>query len=428
MTYEFIAIIITSLILLCAGMWIPFVISFAAFFIIFAKQGLTGLKAIGIVTWGSMNSFTLTAIPLFILMAEILLRSGLATRLYKGLSHALRNLPGGLLQTNIIGCALFSAMSGSSVATAAAIGTVALPNLEARGYSMRMSYGTLAAGGTLGILIPPSIAMIIYGTFSETSIVRLFMAGVIPGVILTAFFVAFVMVVALLNPNLAPTATQDEKYSTRQIAADILPVTLLVILVLGSLYLGLATPTEAAAVGSIIAMLIARIWGNFNFEIIRGCFHKTVRVSTAILFIVLGAFLFSYAVAITGVSRHLAQYVMDLELSKPVFIITSAILYLVLGLFIESIAMMVITVPLMLPLLTHYGIDPIWFGVFLVILIEIGQITPPFGLNLFVIQSIRKGKLEEIIIGALPYYILMVIFLILLYMIPSIALWLPSLV
>lgn len=421
-------IILAAIGMLAIGLWIPFVISGAAIAIIFAQKGLGGLNAVGLITWSSSNSFTLTAIPLFILMAELLLQTGLANRLYKGLAQLTRKLPGGLLQTNIMGCALFSAISGSSVATAAAIGTVAVPELKSRGYNMRMAYGSLAAGGTLGILIPPSIALIVYGTFTESSIVRLFVASLIPGILLTIFFSIFI---ALYGRQRATSPFQeyvaDERPSMTDIMRDVLPVTLLILIVLASLYMGFATPTEAAAIGTVIAFFIALLFGDFSPTALRQAFHRTIRSSASILFIVVTAFLFSFAMAISGVSGALSSSIVSLGLPHWGFLVSIAIVYIVLGLFIESIAMMVITVPLLVPAFAIYGIDPIWFGVFLVILIEIGQITPPFGLNLFVIQSVNKANYGDVVLGAVPYYVIMVFMLLALALFPPLALWLPSL-
>lgn len=425
---EIVLIIVTAIVLLAAGLWIPFVVSGAAIAIIIAKKGLAGLSAVGLVTWSSSNSFTLTSIPMYILMAEILLQTGLASRLYRGLARATSGLPGGLLQTNILGCALFSAISGSSVATAAAIGTVAVPELASRGYPMRMAYGSLAAGGTLGILIPPSIAFIVYGAFTESSIVRLFAAGLIPGLALAALFSLFVAIVGRSQVRAQAAAGMgDDDIGLRQVVVNVLPVLGLIAVILSFLYLGIATPTEAAALGSMMALLLAVLFGDFSLSALRAAFHRSIRASATILFIVVTAFLFSFAMAISGVSAVLTAAIVSLGLSKPVFLIGVAFVYLVLGLFIESIAMMVITVPLLAPSLAVYGIDPVWFGVFLVILIEVGQITPPFGLNLFVIQSINKADFVDVVLGAVPYYGILLGFLVVLTVFPALALWLPGL-
>jgi tripartite ATP-independent transporter DctM subunit len=426
--FEPFIIIGLALLMLALGLWIPFVIAGLAISIIISSKGVAGLKAVGLVTWSSSHSFTLTAIPLFILMAEILLKSGLASRLYRGLAQLTRRLPGGLLQTNIIGCAVFSAISGSSVATAAAIGTVAVPELKQRGYNMPRAYGSLAAGGTLGILIPPSIALIVYGAFTESSIVKLFAAGLIPGLALTGLFAVYIALFGRNSQSGVDLASSEQQPGNSSIAADVLPVVMLILMVLASLYMGLATPTEAAAVGCVAGAIVAFIFGDMNLERLKSAFHRSTRTSATILFIVVAAFLFSFAMAISGTSNLITQWVIGLELSYPIFLIAVALLYIFLGLFIESIAMMVITVPLLAPAFITYGIDPIWFGVFLVILIEIGQITPPFGLNLFVVQSVNKAPYSEVVQGSLPYYVLMVAMLLILAVFPQLALWLPGFV
>lgn len=413
--------------LLIGGMWIPFAVSVTATFYLYLVGGWPSFRAFGLISWGSMNNFTLTAIPLFIFMADLMLESGLSTRVYRGLSRLVVRLPGGLLQTNVAGCAIFSAISGSSVATAAAIGTVALPQLQERGYNRRLATGTLAAGGTLGILIPPSIALIVYGTFSETSITKLFMAGLLPGLVLTGLFMAYVAIRALIDPAVAPREDAAvEPISWGQAASDLLPFGLLIFVVMGSLYTGIATPTEAAAVGVVFSTAISLIWGDLNWATFNRALDKTVRVTGAILFIVYSAFLFSYAVSISGLPDILTQQLVDMDLSYVGFLIALIILFTLMGCLVDSLGMMVITVPLLLPLLAVYGIDPLWFGVALVLLIELGQISPPLGLNLFVIHNISKGKLGDVIMGSVPFFFLIYLCLALLVLFPELALWLPS--
>ena len=414
--------------LMTGGMWVPFSIAVTALIYLFAAQGFNGFRALGMVSWGSTNSFTLTAIPMFILMAEFLLRSGLSTRVYRGMSQLVRKLPGGLLQTNIAGCGVFAAISGSSVATAASIGTVALPLLEERGYDRRLAVGTIAAGGTLGILIPPSIALIIYGTFTDASIAKLFVAGVIPGLLLIGLFMLYVGIVSLLRPHVAPRqADWDEPVDWRLVASDLLPFTVLIVTVIGSLFMGFATPTEAAAVGCVAAMFIARIWGTLDLTIFRQALQNTVRITGSIMFIVLAAFLFSYAIGMAGLPHQLAGWLSGLDMSRTAFLVMLVIGYIIMGCLVDSIGMMVITIPLLLPLLGVYGVDTIWFGIILVLLIEVGQVTPPMGINLFVIQSIRKeGSLEDVMIGAAPFVLLMLLAIVILWAWPELVLWLPD--
>lgn len=416
------------LVLLIGGMWIPFAIAVTAALYIFMASGWAGFDGLGLVSWGSTYSFSLTAIPLFILMAEFMLESGLSQRVYRGMSQVVRFLPGGLLQTNVAGCAAFSAISGSSVATAAAIGSIALPQLAQRGYCARMAAGSIVAGGTLGILIPPSIAMIIYGTFTDTSISKLFMAGLIPGLVLCGLFALYVAVRCLINPALSPRKRDaiEAVGSFRQLAGDLLPFLLLILLVMGSLYFGFATPTEAAGVGALLAFLIGKIWGVLDWAAFRRALGKTVQVSGTILFIVYAAYLFSYAIGMVGVTDELADLLESWNLSRGELILIIVLFYTLLGMLMDSIGMMVITVPLLYPILINYGIDPIWFGVLLVVLVELGQITPPAGLNLFVVRSISNISLGDVIKGSLPFCMLLYVLIALLYYFPALALWMPG--
>lgn len=413
--------------LLAAGMQVPFSISIAAVVYLVLHGGIDTLRGLGLVSWGSTNSFTLTSIPLFILMAELMQRSGLSVRIYNGLSKFVCVLPGGLLQTNVAGCALFSAISGSSVATAAAIGTAALPQLTARKYDRRLSAGSLAAGGTLGILIPPSIAMILYGTFTETSIAKLFMAGVVPGILLTLMFMAYIVLHAKFDPSVAPRepGPADLREFTRSFL-DLLPFALLIGGTMGSIFLGFVTPTEAAATGCALALIIALLWGEMSYTAIREALKSTVLISGNILFIVYAAFLFSYAISLGGVGEKFTSYLIGLNLSRLEFFLALFVLYTVLGCLVESLGMIVITVPLLYPVLLKYGIDPVWFGVVLVVFIELGQISPPLGINLFVIQSIWDGKLSDVVMGTIPFHLIMFVLLAILVFWPEVALWLPQ--
>ena len=418
----------TFAILMLAGMWVPFAIGATGLLYLYAIAGWNGFRGLGLVSWGSTNSFTLTAIPLFILMADILQQSGLSARVYRGLSLLVRRLPGGLLQTNIAGCAVFAAISGSSVATAAAIGTAALPQLKDRGYDYRLSAGSLAAGGTLGILIPPSIAMIIYGSFTESSVAKLFMAGVMPGLLLTFLFMLYVGTFALVAPQNAPRDTTPlTRRDLAQAFVDLIPFVVLIGLVLGSLYLGIATPTEVAAVGCVVAIIVSMIWGDLSFAKFRHALRGTIRVTGSLMCIVLAAFIFSYAIGIGGLAKAFTDWLVGLDLSSAAFLLSVFILYTILGCLMDSIGMMVVTIPLLYPVLLQYGIDPIWFGIVLVVLIELGQITPPFGINLFVIQGISAGgRLEDVVLGTIPFYLLMFLLIALLVTWPEIALWLPA--
>jgi C4-dicarboxylate transporter, DctM subunit len=423
---EVAVVLIIFLGLLAVGMSIPFAIGVPAIVYLLLHGGVPALRGIGLMSWGSMNSFALTAIPLFILMAEIMQHSGLSFRIYRGLSKLVCVVPGGLLQTNIAGCALFAAISGSSVATAAAIGSVALPQLIQRGYHRPLAAGSLAAGGTLGILIPPSIAMIVYGTFTETSVSKLFMAGVVPGLLLTAMFMLYVLVHSLLRPEIAPREKGPQNLGEFLTAlSDLVPFTIVIGGTMGGLYFGWVTPTEAAAVGCFAAFVVSAIWGNLGWKEMRAALVAAVMTSGNILLIVYTAFVFSYAISVAGVGEDLTTWMVGLQLSRLEFFFALFVLYTLLGCLVESLGMIVITVPLLYPVLLKYGIDPVWFGIILVLFIELGQISPPIGINLFVIQSIWDGKLSDTVVGTIPFHLIMFGLLVMLVFWPEIALWLP---
>lgn len=413
------------LLLLAAGMAVPFAIAVPGVIYLLMQNGLTALKGIGLITWGSMYSFTLTAIPLFVLMAEMMQRSGLSFRIYRGLAKMVARLPGGLLQTNIVGCALFASISGSSVATAASIGGVALPQLVARKYDRRLSAGSLAAGGTLGILLPPSIAMIIYGSFTETSVAKLFMAGVIPGIMLTLMFMAYIAVRSFWG-GAVPKETGEGGPTFLAALADILPFGLLICGIMGSIYAGWATPTEAASGGCLFALILCLVWGDLTWRHFVDAMHRTVQICGNLLFIIYSAYIYAYAIGVAGVGEAVTSWLVGLHLSHFEFFAALFVLYTVLGCLVESIGMIVITVPLLYPVLGNYGIDPIWFGVILVMYVELGQISPPIGINLFVIQSIWDGELSDVVMGTIPFHIIMFVLLALLTVFPQLALWLPG--
>lgn len=412
---------------LAVGLAVPFAIAVPALVYLLLHGGLPALKGLGLVSWGSMNSFTLTAIPLFILMAELIQRSGLSHRTYLGLAKLVAPVPGGLLQTNIASCAMFAAINGSSVATAAAIGSVAYPQLKKRGYSSQLSAGSLAAGGTLGILIPPSLAMIVYGSFTDTSVAKLFMAGVIPGLLLTAMFMLYIAAHALIKPQDAPREQGPrDRVEFFQAIKDIIPFVLLIGGTMGTLYFGLATPTEAAALGCLLAIVISKLSANLSWTIVRDSLTTSTRTVGNLLFIIFAAYIFAYAISVAGVGEQVTTWVVSLKLSRMEFFFALFVLYTILGCLVESFGMIVITVPLLFPVLINYGIDPVWFGIILVVFIEIGQISPPIGINLFVIQSIAKGKFSDVVLGTIPFHLIMFVLLLLLVVFPELALWLPA--
>lgn len=415
--------------LILGGMWVQFAVAGAGLFYIWLLQGFQGWRALGLVSWGAANSFTLAAIPLFVLMAEILLGSGLSARLYNGVAPFMRRLPGGLLHTNIAGSAIFAAISGGSSPTAAAMSTVALPELTARGYDKRIVAGSLAAGGTLGILIPPSITMIIYATFTETSIARLFAAGLVPGLVLAALYMGFIVLRVKLNPALAPKAHQPLTWSeARTAAGQVAPFVLLVFIVLGSIYGGFATPTEAGAVGVVGAMLIAAAYGKLKQTLLTQALQRTALMSGSILFIVFTSMIFAYATTLSGAGEGLVEWLKSMDVSRVGFLLMVMVFFGILGCFMEGLGMIAIAVPVIYPVLLALNIDPVWFGVFVVVLVELGQLTPPLGVILFVVASGSKAvTLEDVILGTMPFFLIIIGFMLLLIAFPQIALLLPSL-
>ncbi len=392
-----------------------------------AAYGIPFMDSIAPVVWGVHNENLLTCIPLFVLLGELLLRSGIADRMYIALSAWLGRLPGGLLHTNIGSCALFAATSGSSVATAATVGTVALPSLMKRGYSMRASLGSLAAGGTLGILIPPSVNMIVYGSLTNNSIGQLFIAGIIPGLLLTSLFMLYIAGSSILSGNVmreAPVAFADKV----RCLVHLIPPVVVFGIVMGSLYFGIATTTESAALGVIAALGFVWHSGKLNRELLRNCFISTARVSGMILLIMTAAFILNLAISLTGVAESMTKWVTTLGLSATALILVLIVFYLILGMFMDVLSMQVATIPITYPIAVAMGIDLIWFGIFIVLMCELGLITPPVGMNLFVVHGIRpdKGGIEDAIWGALPYALIMILFTLLLLAVPQLVTWLPS--
>jgi tripartite ATP-independent transporter DctM subunit len=391
--------------------------------------GMPFVNSMASVLWSVGNENLLTSIPLFVLLGELLLRSGIADRMYVALSAWLGRLPGGLLHTNIGCCALFAATSGSSVATAATIGTVALPSLYRRGYSMRQSLGSLAAGGTLGILIPPSVNMIVYGSLTNNSIGKLFIAGIIPGLLLTLCFMIFIAVSSLVQSGEGTRQEAPVPLDERvRLLKNLVPPLVVFGVVMGSLYFGIATATESAALGVMIALVFVWHGGKLTLDLLRNCFQQAARVSGMILLIIATAFILNLTISLTGVADQLTKWVTSFGMSATAMIFALIAFYLVLGMFMDVLSMQVATIPLTYPIVTALGVDPIWFGIFIVLMCELGLITPPVGMNLFVVHGIRpdRGGIEDAIWGALPYAVIMVIFTIFLLYAPQVVLWLPA--
>ena len=408
---------------------IPIAVSMALVGIVggIAVYGMPFMNSIAPVLWGVQNENLLTSIPLFVLLGELLLRSGIADRMYLALSAWFGRLPGGLLHTNIGSCALFAATSGSSVATAATISTVALPSLMKRGYPIRPSLGSIAAGGTLGILIPPSVNMIIYGSLTNNSIGKLFVAGIIPGLLLTASFMLYIAITSILSGN----TLREEKVSFKDklIVSQHLIAPLIVFgVVMGSLYFGIATATESAALGVTTVLFFVVKSGRLSWPLLRGCFISTARVSGMILLIIAAAFILNLTISLTGVAEVMTKWVTSLGLSATGLILGLILFYLLLGMFMDVLSMMVATIPVTYPIAIALGIDPIWFGIFIILMCELGLITPPVGMNLFVVHGIRSdsGTISDVMWGALPYAIIIILFTLLLMVFPQIVTWLPG--
>lgn len=389
--------------------------------------GLPFINSIAPVVWGVHNDNLLTSVPLFILMGELLLRSGIADRMFGALAAWMGRLPGGLLHTNIACSALFAATSGSSVATAATIGTVALPSLHKRGYRMDMSLGSIAAGGTLGILIPPSVNLIVYGSLTDTSIGKLFVAGIIPGLLLSASFMGFILIHALMTS----TKIREEKVALPErlrLLKDLVPPGVVFLIVMGSLYSGIATTTESAALGVVASLGFAWHSRKLSWPVLQNCFIQTARTSGMILLIITAAFVLNLAISLTGVAEAMTQWVTSFGLSGTQILLILIVFYLLLGMFMDVLSMMVATVPITFPIVVALGIDPVWFGIFIVLMCELGLITPPVGMNLFVVQGIRpdKGTIRDAIAGAFPYVLILLTFTLLLIAFPGIVTWLPG--
>ncbi len=387
------------------------------------------LRGVGHAIWNGATSDVLTAVPLFILMGELVQRTGLASRFYDAVSLWLRRLPGGLFHANIAATSVFSAVSGSSVATAATIGMVALPNLERLKYDRRMTLGSLAAGGTLGILIPPSIPLIIYGALVETSVGKLFVAALLPGVAMALLFSGYIAVKVLLRPGLAPRAAAQPPTLRERLhsLAQMAPLLVVVVMILGGIYLGWTTTSEAAALGTLATLLMAALQRRLRWAMVRDSLISAIRFTAMLMFVILGAQIFSFAVFSWGITSEMGRWIGGLDYPPLAILLIIAAIYLVLGMFIDALSIMIMTLSILYPIIVQLHYDPIWFGVVLVILLEIGLITPPVGLNLYTIQALQPGKvsIKEVSAGAFPFVLLLLAGVALLIAFPDIALWLP---
>ena len=377
--------------------------------------------------YDSLNSWSLAALPIFILMGEILYKSSISTRLLNGLTPWLNFIPGKLLHVNVAACSLFAAISGSSSATTATVGKITLDELKKRGYSKSLAIGSLAGSGTLGFLIPPSLIMIIYGVLSNVSIGKLFMAGILPGLLLATLYSFYIMIISSIDKSVVPE--EDVKYTMNDYIhslKDLFPVFSLIFVVLGSIYGGLATPTEAASLGVLGAVVLAVYFKSFSIEVMRNALLNTIKTSIMISFIIVGAGFLSQVVGFLGIARAISEFIGTLDLSPMMLILILGIMYLFLGMILDGISIVVMTLPIVLPIILMAGFDPLWFGIFLVFMVELSQITPPVGFSLFVIQSISGEKIEYILKATLPFFLLMIVAVILITFFPEIVQFLPQ--
>lgn len=385
------------------------------------------VAAFGTQLWGAMEDYVLLSIPLYILLGEILVRSGSTDRLYRSLADWLNILPGGLLHTNIGASAVFSAVSGSSVATAATISTVALPSFRKRRYDTRLVLGSIAAGASLGNLIPPGIALIVYGAMTNTSVGQLYAAAVIPGIVMTVLFMGTIIMIALLKPDLVRQKEVADPLRERlKRLVDLLPPLVIFGIIMGSIYTGWATVTESAALAVVVALPIAALYGRLSIRMLHECFIATANLTAMSLLILAVAFYLNFVMGLLGVTPALGAFATSIGASPLELIIALTLFYLLLGIFFETLPMLVGTVPVVFPVIVAAGIDPVWFGVFIVLMCEISLISPPVGMTLYVIQAVRReGTIAEVFQGTIPFFIAMVVMTALLIGFPEMALWLP---
>ncbi len=376
--------------------------------------------------WNSLNSWALTALPLFILMGEILYRTAISTRLLNGLVPWLSGVPGRLYHINVVACSLFAAVSGSSAATTATVGKITLSELTRRGYRKSLAIGSLAGAGTLGFLIPPSLIMIIYGVLSDTSIGKLFIAGVIPGLVLATMYSVYIVARAKMDPDAIPGEDETYTWADRFAALrDLVPVFGLIVLVLGGIYVGLTTPTEAAAIGVVGALGLALYFRNLTWTNLQQALLSAVKTSGMICFIIAGAAFLSQVVGFVGIARAISTSIAELNLSPYTLILVLGLMYLFLGMILDGISIVVMTLPIVLPIVQSAGFEALWFGIFVVFMVELSQITPPVGFSIFVIQHIAKEDVRTILKATFPFFCIMVIMVMLVTVFPDIVFFLP---
>ncbi len=422
-----IVLVLAMFVMLGAGVWVALALAGVGF----VAMALFTTRPIGLVmatnVWGASTSWTLTALPLFIWMGEILFRTRISSDMFRGLAPWTGWLPGRLMHVNIVGCSIFAAVSGSSAATAATIGRMTIPELTKRGYDPMMIVGSLAGAGTLGLLIPPSVIMIVYGVAADVSIARLFIAGVIPGILLTALFMAYVAGWSALNPGRVPPPEPKQSFAEKiRETGALIPVMLLIAAVLGSIYVGIATPTEAAGVGVLGSLVLAAATRTLTWATFRDSVLGAAHTSCMIGFILAGAAFLTVAMGYTGIPRLLAEWITGMQLSTAALLIALTVFFIIMGCFLDGISMVVLTTSVILPMVQNAGIDLLWFGIYIIIVVEMAQITPPVGFNLFVLQSMTGRNIFTIGKASLPFFFLMILMVAILWVFPGVVTWLPS--
>ena len=426
-------IVIGLLVLVLSAVPVAAVLGILSFVLDNLNMGGVLTPALAEIYWDKSKEFILVAVPMFILLGEIMLRAGIAGRMYAAVIQWLSWLPGGLMHANIGSCTIFAASSGSSVATAATVGTVAYPEIEARGYNERLFLGSLAAGGTLGILVPPSINLIIYGLLTDTSVPELYLAGIIPGIILSSLFMLTIVVACMYRPSWGGEKVKTTWGDRIRCLPDLLPPIVLFTAVVGSIYGGVATPTEAASIGVCMALIIAALFKSLNIKMLKEAFEGTMRTTAMIMLIVFAAIFLNFVLGMMGITQAMLNFIRDLGLTPVQTVLLIIVFYLFLGMFMETLSMMLTTVPIVFPIVMALGVpefSDVWFGILITLLMEAALITPPIGVNLYVVHGIRMrgGHFNDVAIGAIPFLIAMLVMILMLVAYPNLATWLPTLV
>jgi len=420
--------IIIMLTLLLGGQWIAFALACTSVFGLLMINQIGTINILSQIAWSSTCSFTLIAIPQFLFMGELILRGGFSEKFYHGATKWLGRMPGGLLQSNILSCSFFAAISGSSAATAAAISTVAVPELTKRGYDKSMISGSLGAGGCLGVLIPPSLGMIVFGSLVNVSVARLFIAGIIPGIVTVIIMMMYITLRVSTKKGLVPPG-EMKKYSILEkikSLKDMYPFFVIILIIIGGIYLGITTPTEAAAISTTVAFIFTIVFKTFSWKMLIDSIKSAVKNTCMVMYVIVGAQVLSFFMVKSGIGRSMAQLIVDIDPSPILFIMVLTIIFVILGCLVDVLSMVFLTIPILWPMIVTMGFNEIWIGIWVIIMCEIAQITPPLGLNLFVLQGVSKFPIGTVIKGHVPYFIIFFITSLLIIIFPQLVLWLPS--